>query len=286
MTLTSVVIERGRAVTQEPYTMSMYPTGVQDISNVYYLPFFLSGIAAPTFTIANVNGVASTSTITALAPSVGTAGVFDSGIYVGDIITSVTTGSLTSPSTSTISCYTSSGLNYIVYPHTYTSSNLPMQSGDAISGTGIPSSTQVNTIDYTNRRIYLTNACTADGIATLTITPAIRVIAVRPSTATSNPNQIDISTTIATTITFATLTVLPGALDGMFGCLSLVPIGSSTSGKATFSVSAATLDGTKALGSISGFNGVDVTALSYGVLGTFSVNIDSFLLNARVPSPS
>jgi hypothetical protein len=286
MTLTTINIERGRLVTQESYTMNMYPTSVQDINNVYYIPFFLQGISAPTFTINNLSGTAGTSTITALAPSIGTAGAFDSGVKVGDIITGTSTGTLNTLSTSTISCYTSYGLNYVVYPHTYTSSNLPMQSGDVISGTGIPANTQVNTIDYANRRIYLTNSCTVDGIATLTITPAIRIIAVRPSTAISNANQIDINTTIATTITFGTLTVLPGALDGLFGCVSVTPIGSATSGKATFSVSAATLDGTQALGSASGFNGVDITALSYGVLGNFSFNVDSFLLKARVPSPS
>jgi hypothetical protein len=120
----------------------------------------------------------------------------------------------------------------------------------------------------------------------LTVTPRIRVTAVRTSTATANPNQIDFDSTVATTGTAGNVTIKGGAVDGVFTVIKLTPINNAISAKATLSLSVATLDGSQVKGSAEGFNGLTYDTLTYSNIGQYQTDLDSYRTKAGVAAPT
>jgi hypothetical protein len=218
------------------------------------------------------------------------AGAFD-GVRVGDFITAVATGSLTAKSNVTVAdAYLASGLKEITFDETYDNTNLGVKSGDAITvasaGTGIPSNTIVTKVDYVNRKIYVDKALTESKVADLTVTPKIRVTAVRKSTATSNPNEIDFDSTVATTGVAGNVTIKGGAVDGIFTVLRVTPVDSLTNAKAVITVASAALDGSQVKGSTEGFNGLVYDTLTYSTIGNYETDLDTYRNKAGVAAPT
>jgi hypothetical protein len=252
---------------------------VEEATDFYYIPLAVSSFAPDDLSITNVDSVTSNTKLTSLV-----SGKFDK-VRVGDVIKTLSAGVVAAKATFNRDCFVPTGLKYVIYPSTYDNTTLAVQSGDAVTGTGIPASTHVVSIDYTNRRIILNNAATATGINTLVFAPPIRVTAVRPSTATGFANEIDIDSTVTTGASGATLTVGIGAKQAVFQVIRLTPVGSSTDGKLSVTVSASILDGKEVKGSIAGLNGIDFSDLSYFTVGTYAFDLDAFLETARLTRP-
>lgn len=249
---------------------------VEQGTDFYYVPLAVANFAPIDLSISNVNSVTSGTKLTSLV-----AGTFDN-VRVGDVIKSVSGGAIAAKATFNRDCFVPLGLKYIVYPSTFDSSTLGVQSGDAVTGTGIPANTHVVSIDYDNRRICLNNAATATGINTLVFAPPVRVIAVRTSTATANANEIDIDSTVSTGASGATATVGIGAKEAVFQVIRITPVGSTTDGRYTVTLSANILDGKEVKGSVAGLNGLDFSTLNYFTVGTYSFDLDAFLQTARL----
>ena len=218
------------------------------------------------------------------------AGAFDK-VRVGDFITAVATGSLTAKSNVSINnVYLASGLKEITYDENYNSTNLGVKSGDAITvasaGTGIPANTIVTKIDYVARKIYIDKALTESKVASVSVTPKIRVTAVRKSTAVANPNEIDFDSTVATTGVAGNVTIKGGAVDGVLTVLRLTPVDNAVNAKATLSIASATLDGSQVVGSTEGFNGLDYSALTYSNIGQYQIDLNNYRTKAGVAAPT
>lgn len=282
--MASISFKRQLQTILSTYNATIVSGVVKETAGKFYLPFSFDTFSAPDIT---VEGVTVTSGATKL---VGPDGAFDD-IRVGDEVGAPSTGSLTAKSDITVDeCFTFNGLPFVMYPSTVNLATAGVKAGDAVAGGGIPVSTKVDKIDYDNRTIYLTNACTESAIQSgediLTFTPPIRVTAVRTSEATSNANEVDIDTTVATTGAAADVDFTPGANEAVAMVLRVEPLSNSTGGRLNATVGVAYIDGTLIRGSATGYSNLDFTALNYITLGTMGIDGDDFLVKARVPRPT
>lgn len=258
---------------------------IHEADNKFYIPFTFNNFTSPDLT-PTVNATTSQSKLTATV-----AGGFDN-VRVGDILVSLSgAGAITAKATFDRTCYCPRGLNYVVYPHTFTSSTLNVQAGDAVTSATtnvLPAGVFVDKIDYATRRIFLTDVVgtAGDAVDALTFAPPVRVTAVRTSTALANANQIDIDSTISTGGTGLTATISNGAREAVSHVLRVEPLSNTTGSKATYTVSVSTLTGLGVIGSANGLNNIDVTTLSYSTAGTYSFDADEFLVKARLPRPT
>lgn len=282
--MANIAIKRPIINTLADFTSTLVAAAPKEISGSFYIPFSIDSFAAPAITI---TGCTLTSTQTRIN---GTAGAFDN-VRVGDIVTSTSTGSLTAKTAITVdNCYTAQGLPFVTYPHTVDLVAVGVKAGDAVAGGGIPANTRVDKIDYDNRRIFLTNNCSASGIQTsgniLTFTPPIRVTAVRPSTATTNANQIDIDTSVATNGAASSVVITPGAGEAVAFVLKVTPVANTTGSQFSNTVEYALVPGSSVVGSASGFNNLTYNTLTYLSLPAIRFDLDSYLTDARLPRPA
>jgi hypothetical protein len=252
---------------------------VAEAAGKFYLPLTFDDFSAPDI---SVSGVTLSNGATKL---VGSAGAFDN-IRVGDIVASTSTGGITAKSAVTRTVYTVKGQKYVVYADTFNSSTIGVKAGDAVSGDGVAANSVVDRIDYDTRRIFLDKNLTASAVADLDFTPPTRVTAVRKSTATVNPNEVDIDSTVSSAGASSTVVFNNGAKEAVFAVLRLEPVDNETGSKLLINAAVAYLDGKLVQGSANGLNGIDVTALTYIGLTSLSVDGDLFITNARVPSPT
>lgn len=264
-------------------TLEFGSNPVKVIGDAQFIPITID--AAQADITASVIPIATQSKLTAVV-----AGAFNS-VRVGDFLTAIVTGSLTAKSNvSVTNAYLASGLKEITYDETFNSTNLGVKSGDSItvaaSGTGIPASTIVTKVDYVARKIYVDKVLTETKLATLAVTPKIRVTAVRKSTAVANPNEIDFDSTVATTGVAGNVTIKGGAVDGVFTVLRITPVDSLVNSKASLSISSATLNGSEVKGSTEGFNGLVYDTLLYSNIGQYQVDLDSYRTKAGVAAPT
>ncbi|UQS94905.1 hypothetical protein Pam2_25 [Pseudanabaena phage Pam2] len=218
------------------------------------------------------------------------AGAFDK-VRVGDFITAIATGSLTAKNNVAVNnVYLASGLKEITYDENYNSTNLGVKSGDAITvasaGTGIPANTIVTKIDYTKRKIYIDKTLTESKVASVSVTPKIRVTAVRKSTATSNPNEIDFDSTVATTGVAGNVTIKGGAVDGVLTVIRVTPVDSLQNAKAVITIDTTALNGSQVKGSTEGFNGLVYDTLTYNNVGRYETDLDTYRTLAGVAAPT
>lgn len=246
----------------------------------FYLPLTLDDFSAPDITLTAVAGALNATKLTSAV-----VGKFDN-IREGDIVTSTSVGALTPPADTVRNCYTVKDLKYIVYADTFNASNLNVQAGDAVTGTGIGTNAVVDKIDYPTRRIFLSVASTASAAVDVTFEHPVRVTAVRTSKATANANQVDIDGTVSTAIVNSSVVFTPGAREAVMGVLQLQPVSNSTGSRLSYNAFISILDGTKVIGAANGLNNIDVASLNYVSIGTFGIELDRFLLTARVPSPT
>lgn len=264
-------------------TLNLSANPVKLIGNAQYIPVTID-IAQADNNVA-VIPIATQSSLTAVV-----AGEFDT-VRVGDFLTAIATGSLTAKSNvSVTAAYLASGLKELTFNENFTNLTLGVKSGDSVtvasSGTGIPANATVLKVDYVARKIYIDKVLTESKIADLSITPKIRVTAVRKSTALVNPNQVDFDSTVATTGVSGLVTIKGGAVDGVFTVLRLVPVNSATDAKATLSISSATLDGSQVVGSPEGCNGLVYDTLNYSNIGQYQTNLDTYRTKAGVSAPT
>jgi hypothetical protein len=253
---------------------------ISNAGDTVYLPITLDNFSAPDITVTGVAGASAATVLTAAE-----AGAFD-GLRVGDIVTSSSVGSFTAPAPVSRTCYTVQGQNYLVYAHTFTPSTLNVRAGDAVSGTGIAAGAKVDKIDYSTRRIFLTLANTASDEVSVTFQGSVRVTAVRKSTATVNPNQVDVSSAVDTALVASSVVFTPGIAEAPLAIFQIAPTGSTNNGTAKLSVGASRPDPLTLEYSADGVFGGDVTTLNYVNLGIFSIDLDSYLTDARVPRPT
>lgn len=279
----TISIKRALQEVSATYTLDTLSGVPFDSGNISYLPLIFDNFEDD---VPNISVTGATLTSGQGTISVG-AGQADN-VRVGDTISAASGGgTFTAPATLTRTCVTLQSLPILVYAHTLNSGTLGVHVGDAVSGTGIPVGAKVDRIDYAKRHIYLTANCTAtaSGIE-VTVTPPVRVTAVRASTATSNANQIDINTTVDTGATGSTLTVVNGANEAVHSVLRIEPINNTTGARANFLVGVSHLDGKSVRGSANGLNNIDATTLTYTTVGTIGFDSETFLANARVPKPT
>jgi hypothetical protein len=276
--MSTVTFKRALQTLTSTYTASVIAGIISETAGKIYLPLSFDSFDAPDISI---DGCTLTSTQTKIS---GAAGAFDN-VRVGDIVTSTSTGTLTAKSAVTINtCYVAKLLPYIIYPDTADISGI--KAGDAVTGTGIGADCLVDKIDTVSRIIYLTVANTAAGANNITFTPPVRVTAVRPSTALSNANQIDIDTTIATSGAASTIVITPGAGEAIFAVLRVEPLSNSTGGRLNVALSVYYGDGADVKGSTTGYSELTFSTLSYSSLSTFGIDADTFLVDARLPRPT
>ena len=270
--------------TNAPFNATITTGFLYEASNKFYIPFTFDNFSAPDLTV-TVNAVAGATKLVAVTP-----GALDE-IRVGDVVNSLSSGTLTTKATFTRSCYCPRGQSYVIYPHTFTSSTLTVQAGDVVTSATanvVPSSTVVDKIDYATRRIFLSNpiGTAGDVTDTLTFAPPIRVTAVRLSTAATNPNEIDIDSTVGTGANGVIATIKNGAREAVSHIFRVEPLNSTASGKAEYSVGVAMMTGKEVKGSANGLNNIDATTVGYVNLGVASFDGDVFLTNARLPRPT
>lgn len=281
--MATVSFQRPLAVSTAATTADLDTGFIIEDTSKYYLPLTFNNFAAPNIVSTGITAVTGETKISCVAPLTGVAGQLDN-IRVGDIVVSGTGAfALTAKSTFTRTCSTFQGMPFIIYAHTFTSSTLNVKAGDAITGTGIPASTFVDKIDYATRRIFLTANATATGSDVMTFQPPVRVTAVRKSTATAFPNEIDIDSTIGTGATGVSVTFQVGLTEAAHNILKIEPISNTTGSRVSFSVSVSpTLPETLVPGN-SGISDSSVTTLNYITVGTFGVDADAFFTKARLP---
>lgn len=256
-----------------------------EAGNKFYIPFTYDNFSTPDLSPV-VNCTTGQSRLNATV-----AGSLDT-VRVGDIVSALSgSGALTAKATIDRDCYAPKGQKYVVYPSTFTAGTLGVKAGDAVTGATasvIPSNTVVDKIDYDTFRIFLNNAIGSAGdvVDTLTFAPPARVTAVRTSTATSNANQVDIDTTIATGASGVTATIKNGAKEAVSHVLRIEPLDNTTGSKVGYTVSVSVLNGDDVKGSANGLNNIDVETLTYTTVGTYNFDGDAFLVKARLPRPT
>ena len=281
--MSNISIKRALVNTQSTFTADLGTNPPTVVGDNIYVPV--------TIALAQTDISAVGSTLTATNTFIqGAAAAFDK-VRVGDFVTAVTTGTLTPKAVlNRVGLYGVTGQSYLVYPDSYTAGTLGIKSGDLIAeetaGLAIPALTFVKKIDHATRRIFLSAALIETGLVNVDVTPRIRVTAVRTSTAVTNPNQIDIDSTVATNGAASTVTIKGGAVDGVLTVLKLTPVDSTTTGVGTIAIGGAQLTGSLVVGTDTGINNIpDDSTLTYITLGSYTTNIDTFLLNAGVVAP-
>lgn len=258
---------------------------IYEAGNKFYIPFLYTGFSTPDLT-PTVNATATQTRLNAATP-----GAFDN-IRVGDIVSGLSgAGALTAKATVVRNCYGAKTTDYVVYPSNLTPATLGVSAGDAVTSATtnvVAANTIVEKIDYATFRIFLSNpiGSAGDVVDALTFTPPVRVTAVRKSTATSNANQIDIDTTVATGGSGLTATIKNGAKEAVSHVIRIEPLNSTTNSKVNYSVGVSILNGENVRGSANGLNNVDVEALAYINVGSYSFDADEFLVKARLPRPT
>lgn len=279
--MSNISIIRPLQTTTASFVGDIGAGSVVEIGDANYVPLFFENFNPPDISITNITLTANATTIS------GTVGKFDN-VRPGDIVSTTSVGAFDAkPAVAVNNVYTVSGKNFVIYPETYTSTNLGVQAGDAILGTGIPASTFVERIDHSTRQIFITNACTASGVQTdIEVQPPIRVTAVRTSSAGTNANQIDIDSTVSVGGTDATLTITPGASLAVFAVLRFVPIDNTINSIARLDIGVSYISGNSVVGSADGLHGLEFTTLPYSGAGSFQFDADTFLTAARLPRPA
>lgn len=281
--MSNIQIALGVANPKVLTTLDIGTNPIKTIGDSEYIPVTIA-LAQADIT-ASVIPIATESKLRAVV-----AGAFDK-VRVGDFITAVATGSLTAKSNVAVNnVYLASGLKEITYDENYNSTNLGVKSGDAITvasaGTGIPANTIVTKIDYVARKIYIDKALTESKVASVSVTPKIRVTAVRKSTAVANANEIDFDSTVATTGVAGNVTIKGGAVDGIFTVIRVTPVDSLTNAKAVITIDTTALNGSQVKGSTEGFNGLAYDTLIYNNIGRYETDLDTYRTLAGVAAPT
>lgn len=277
--MVAVSFKRELITTQSTVNVDIIPGYLNETSDAMYLPLLVDDFTAPDLSI---TGCTLTSAATKI---VGTAGKFDD-VRIGDIVSAASTGTLTAKATVERACGTFTGLKFVVYPSTNNSTNLGVKVGDAVTGTGIPANTVVDKIDHSTRRIFLDKNVTANGSeVTLTFAPPVRVTAVRPSTASSNANEIDIDSTVATNGANSTITIKTGGREAAVAILKITPVGSTSNGRVNVNVGFSSIAGAELVGTADG-QPANMNTRGYSSLGSLVIDADAYFLAARVPRPT
>lgn len=268
---------RTSATLSVPVTIDIgvLPAVGNDTTDSLYLPVTYRNFAPTSFTVTGQTVVSGTATFT---PSVEDF----ARLRVGDIVSAVSAGTVNipSPSTFTRTAKVYEGLDFIVLTGV---SALP-KDGDAISGSGIGVGAIVRRVDTATRTVYLTVANTESSLAaspvTITVTPAVRIVSLNTSTrlVTLNGNFTGTGTDVSGSLTFTA-----SSFDAVLYYLECVHT-ASTVDRLNIAVRAYLQTGSLAY-DVNG-TGTDASTISTVApqpVGTFFINTDTYLTNARKP---
>lgn len=272
------LLKRALGLTTEDLSITVNYGRVQELGDAFYLPITIDGLSIPDISVTNCSGTTGQAVLTTL-----TAGGFDK-LRVGDVVKTFSGTGDVGSSTSTIAdTMVPQGLNYIVYPHTLNSGTLPCKAGDAVSGTGIASGATIDKIDYASRTIFLTANNTASGSVTVTITKPARIIEVRKSTEATNPNQVTLDRNLVGAASTETVVFGAGISEAVFAVLKINPLDNTSSSRLSLALGINYPSGLEVKGTNSGLGAVAYNTLGYTGLEGLSVDVDSFLTDARIP---
>lgn len=251
------------------------PTVSNDTTDSFYLPVTYRNFAPTPFTLTGQTVVSGTATFTPSAQDFAQ-------LRVGDIISAVSAGTVNipSPSTFTRTAHVYHSLDFIVLTG---SSALP-KDGDAISGTGIGAGAVVTRVDTATRTVYLSVANTESSVlatpVTITVTPAVRVTALNTTTreVTLNANFAGTGTDVSGSITFT-----PSSFSAVLYYLEAVHT-ATTVDRLNVAVRAYPQTGALAFDAAgTGTDGTTITSVNPTPIGSFFINTDNYLTNARKP---
>ncbi len=268
---------RTSATLSVPVTIDIgdLPTVGNDTTDSLYLPVVYRNFTATPFVLTGQTVVSGAATFT---PSVEDF----AKLRVGDVVSAVSAGTVTipSPSTYTRTAHVYHGLDFIVLTG---SSTLP-KDGDGISGTGIGSGAVVNRVDTATRTVYLSVASTESSLVgspiTITITPLVRISALNTTT-----RQVTLSANFAGTGTdvSGSLTFTPQAIHSVLYYLEAVH-SATTVDRLNIAIRAYIQTGALAYDATgTGTDSTTISSVTAVPVGTFFINTDSYLSNARKP---
>lgn len=255
------------------FTLSDLPTVGNDSTDSFYLPVVAKNTTATAFTLTGQTLVSGGAVFTPNAEDFAK-------IRVGDVVSAVSAGTVNipSPSTYTRTAHIYHSLNFIVLTGT---SSLP-KDGDGISGTGIASGAKVTRVDTATRTVYLDLANTESSVlaspVTITITPLVRVTGLNTTTrvVTLSANFAGTGTDVAGSITFT-----PNPFDPVIYFIEGRHTRSGNILTGNYNVYRQTgLAAFDALGT--GTDATDLSTVTATTLGSFTIDTDSYFLNARV----
>ena len=268
---------RTSATLSVPVTIDIgvLPAVGNDTTDSLYLPVVYREFQTTAFTLTGQTVVSGTATFTPSAEDFAK-------LRVGDIVSAVSAGTVTipSPSTFTRTAKVYEGLDFIVLTG---SSSLP-KDGDAISGTGIGSGAVVKRVDTATRTVYLSVVNTESSVVaspvTITVTPVVRIASLNTTTrlVTLNANFTGTGTDVSGSLTFT-----PSPFAAVLYYLEAVHTATTTD-RLNIAVRAYLQTGALAY-DLNG-TGTDATSISTVTpqpVGTFFINTDTYLTNARKP---
>jgi hypothetical protein len=278
--MTTITFERQKLEITDPFTATIAINSPVEIGANTYVPITIDNFAAPDQVIPTVALVAAATTLTTTVN-----GAFDN-LKVGDLITGMTAGALTTLTDGTIAdLVTVAGSKIAIYPSTLTSLTLPAKAGDGISGANIASGSKIDKIDYAKKLIYLTENALTTGVDDAAVSYTPRITAVRGSTwpVVLERNQVDINTSVITAAASSTVTFKSGVREALLGALKISAIGSTTNGNISLQVDGYKNSGRLVAPSNDGTGANNYAGYNYSNLGSLSLNADEFLVDAGVP---
>lgn len=268
---------RTSATLSVPVTIDIgvLPAVGNDTTDSLYLPVVYREFTTTPFTITGQTVVSGAATFTPSAEDFAR-------LRVGDIVSAVSAGTvlIPSPATYTRTARVYNNLDFIVLTGT---NSLP-KDGDAISGTGIGVGAVVTRVETDTRTVYLSVPSTESSLAasnvTITVTPVVRVASLNSTTrlVTLNANFAGTGTDVSGSITFT-----PSPFAAVLYYLEAVHTATTVD---RLNVAVRTYPQTGSLAYDVNGTGTDaslVTSVNAQPVGSFFLNTDAYLTNARKP---
>jgi len=257
------------------YALGDLPTVGNDSTDSFFLPVTFSEYAATPFTLTGQTLVSGGAVFTPSALDVVR-------LRVGDIISSLTAGTVTIPvpATFTRPSHVYHGQNFIVL----TGSTVLPRDGDAVSGTGIGAAAVVTRVETATRTVYLSVVSTESSLlaspVTVTFTPAVRIISIDAVTrvVTLNGNFAGTGTSVSGSVVFT-----PAAFEAVAYYLQCTHVG-STVDRLNVSISAFLQTGALAFDATgTGTDQTTIATVSPSPIGAFFLDLDAYFTAGRKP---
>lgn len=266
-----ITFERKKLDTTNTYTATVAVGSVASLGNDFYIPVTLDNFVVPDITLTAVSGVNGTAILS------NTGVDYFKDLKVGDIVsTGLTT--VVSSAVNLADIALTEDSTVFVYPATFNSMTLPLEAGDSLSSTSLPSGTKVDRIDYVNKLVFMSQPADATQIETIAISKPVRVLSKN-----ANSTEITLSKNLSAAVTNGTVVFKRGATEALLGMIKIAPVGSNSNGNVSIQVSGYKNSGENIT---YGPNGSGYNApqnYNYVNLGNLTFDADEFLADAGIP---